>query len=168
MGEIITAISDASFWQDGRAGFACYLIGAGIPRTYYSGRFRVPVADNNHAELLAVVNAASYAVRDAQEPYDAVLLQSDSVYALQVVLTYFGGHPARGSKGSGAKLQRFSRERRATRREKRAIEALQRVLTPAQLMLRHVPGHGKDGDTARGYINKQCDRLAREAARGTR
>ena len=165
MGRLITAISDASFLPDGRAGFAFYLIGAGIPGVYYSGRFRTPVSGSNHAELLAAVNAAHKAVADAQEAYDAVLLQSDSLYALQVLASYFGGRSVLGAAGRNATLHPFSRARRAERYEKEAAATLRKVLRPDQLMLRHVPGHGRDGGTSRGYVNKQCDKMARAAAK---
>jgi ribonuclease HI len=166
MGDLITAVSDASFLPDGRAGFAFYLIGAGIPGSYYSGPFQKPVEGNNHAELLAAVNALHQATVAAQAAYSAVLLQSDSLYALQVLLTYFGGCSARGTKGRNAALFPFSHGRRAERHEKAAVKAVQKVLRPSQLLLRHVPGHGKDGGTARGYVNRQCDMLARAAAKG--
>lgn len=118
----------------------------------FSGEFRDPITDSNHAELRAIVNALVIIVRKFQPERGArIIAQTDSLWAISTLV------------GKGKKTP-------ARKRASDDIALARKIIADNGLIMdyRHVKGHSGTG-TPRNAVNHLCDaectRLIRAAVR---
>lgn len=139
-------VTDASFDHETKAaGWAAWAVHDG-GRKFGSGNFKIEPASANEAELLAAANGIAIATTLASE-FHTVHLVTDSLYVIGRLT----------SKKKKLKLSSF---------DKMVKNKVFNLLKPhgAQLIARHVKGHSKVNDK-RSYVNRWCDRRAKQAMR---
>ncbi len=162
-----TVFTDASFCPKTRAaGWGAWVINSELQRGLVFGG---PIPDKritsaDHAELQAMrfglmrVKAAGHL-----DGHVAVMLQSDSVTALQVVLR--GYRNAMWTAGKGHKdVKRLNGTSLDGKLVHEAMIDIKHVLAGRALWLRHVKGHG-DSETGRSWVNNVCDAEAKQHMR---
>lgn len=130
------------------------------------GVFKNLIYTSHEAELCAVANALSrLEADDAFVGVSTVMIQSDSVRAMQMILSRVPGSRT-SDHGDSCPVRR-------TRAKPTALEkkAIKRILDFAVehgvgLVVRHVKGHQK-GDK-RQWVNRQCDSIAKRHMREAR
>jgi len=137
-----TVISDASYCSETNAGgWAVYIRidGVGTPIKVHN-MFRTLVTDSTAAEMRAALNGLWLAERNGAE---AMLLQTDCLAVVNLINGNVRDSPLR----------------------KLFIDACEYAcINPANVRARHVRGHTRVKD-ARSYVNRWCDRHARQAMR---
>ena len=167
---MVTIIADASFCPASRAaGWAAWIKADGRHSTLISGAFtKIEPASSGEAEFFAVANALFKAVNDGFiGPCDRVMIQSDCVAVLEAMLWGLDCRESQHPNGCG--LQRPQRRPRLTTGAgERALTAIGAIAAPLDLKLfvRHVRGHTSGG--GRQWVNRACDRAARQAMEGAR
>ena len=160
-----TIFADASY--DGRnkaAGWAAWIKADGRASAMASGAFKALPSTSSDAELLALANAMHQANRLGMIDDGAeILLQSNSTYALSIVLWAIPGSTERPHENSAAILR--SKNPKLKDDAKKAVEVIRAIVAARGLKIacRHVRGH-TDG-AGRQYVNRAVDAAARKAMR---
>ncbi len=155
----MTIFADASFCPNTGAGGWGAWIKADGPSIVVGGPLKGRVPGNNTAELYALARAVMEAgARRLFEVADVVMLQSDSLYALGHLMN-IGGQDRPAPDGARA----APLEAPPTHYEGVALERIKSLIGERPLLVRHVKGHKSGG--GRQWVNRECDRLARDAMR---
>lgn len=134
----------------------------------FGGPMREPFATSNDAELCAVANALS-ALRKEGCLADVTLamVQSDSTAALAILARKGLARLAPHAHGATINVAAV-RLHLASETQLAALDVIGRLLseTSLRLLVRHVRGHRRF--TSRGWVNEQCDRIAKKHMRARR
>lgn len=158
-----TIFADASFCPRSKAaGWAMWAKTGGLDALVAGGPIKVPCALSWEAEACALANAVSTAHRYGYLGADgeAVMLQSDCLRTLSMLLTHVPGTVERrhedGAAIPGIRLRFLSAV------EVEALDVIQACACEAgvSLILRHVRGHTTGA--GRQWVNRQCDRIAKQ------
>lgn len=159
----VTIFADASAFPDGRAGWGGWARGDDRAPVFYSG----PAPFDRSSGVVELWALALHIEKLIAESYitttdKSLILQSDSLYALGVLNAV-----ARNSYTSSAKVG-DSRILKSKSVSPDAMAPAKRVAAALEfadvVYLRHVKGHAK-GVHARSWVNEQCDKLAKAAAK---
>jgi ribonuclease HI len=163
----VTIFSDASYCAKSNIGaWACWIKTDGASAVVKGAAFREPTRDTLAAELMGIVNALAI-TKTAGWMLDAkVMIQCDSVNALQIVRHALGAADSPAPGGLATPLPK----RLPKKRDDLAAIAtvLQSVVDQqgATIIVRHVRGH-QEGK-GRQYVNRLVDQTARRAMRAKR
>lgn len=159
----ITVFADASAFPDGRAGWGGWARGDDRAPVFHSG----PAPFNRSSGVVELWALALHVENLINTGYviradRSLILQSDSLYALGALNAVVPNSYASSRKQGDSLIMR------AKTVAPNALEPAKRVaaaLAHADVVyLRHVKGHA-GGAHARSWVNEQCDRLAKAAAK---
>ncbi len=160
-----TIFADASYDDRNRAaGWAAWIKADGRASAMASGAFKAMPSTSSDAELLALANAMHSANRLGMiEDGAQILLQSDSVYALSIVLWAIPGSIERPHENS-AEIVRCKKPKLKDD-AKKAVEVIRAIVAARGLKIacRHVRGHTEGA--GRQYVNRVVDAAARKSMR---
>jgi len=167
---MVTIIADASFCPASRAaGWAAWIKADGRDSALISGAItKIAPASSGEAEFFAVANALFKAVQDGFiGPSDRVMIQSDCVAVLEAMLWGLDCQESQHPDGCGLQRPR-RRPSLTTGAGERALTTIGGIAAPLDLKLfvRHVRGHTSGG--GRQWVNRACDRAARQAMEAAR
>lgn len=132
------------------------------------GEIACAVTSSGDAEIHAIAQALDTLARRGwlHAPVEAVLLQSDSVRALQLILQCVPH--TRESQHQQSKISSIATKQRlsASPIERGALFVIQDVLRRQSTIVRHVKGHQQGN--GRSWVNRQCDAIAREHMQAAR
>ena len=160
-----TIFADASY--DGRnkaAGWAGWIKADGRASVMASGAFKAMPSTSSDSELLAVANAIHSANRLGMIDDGAeILLQSDSTYALSILLWAIPRSTERPHENSAAIIR--CKKPKLKDDAKKAVEVIRAIVAARGLEIacRHVRGHTEGN--GRQYVNRAVDAAARKAMR---
>ena len=162
---MVTIIADASFCPASRAaGWAAWIKADGRDSALISGTFtKIAPASSGEAEFFAVANALFKAVKDGFiGPRDKVMIQSDCVAVLEAMLWGLDCQESQHPNGCGLRRPR-NRPGLAAGAGETALTTIGGIAAPLdlELFVRHVRGHTAGG--GRQWVNRACDRAARQA-----
>lgn len=157
---MITLFVDASHCPNSHAaGYGAWAIQDGWEKgKVFGGRISKEVVNSGEAEVCGIVEAVKYLRAHKLMGDNTLMIQSDSHRALQLVILALPHTEIKQHKDS--KDWGMSNIR-PTPAEQWAITQLTNDLgLMAFIYVRHIKGHS-DGD-GRNWVNRQCDRVARE------
>lgn len=147
---LVSLFTDASFCHRTCAGGWGAFIACERGKRYGGGQIEEYCKDSSHAELLAVRYGLRFAAeRKLLRPKDEILLQTDSLTAMEVMETF-------------AVRTRIKEYTEVHDRIRKGLMAWEN-----KLRVRHIKGHSGTG-TSRTYVHNKCDRLAHEGMRKAR
>lgn len=151
--------------ERGSSGWGMWAKGDGRDSITASGRIAVYHPSSDCAELDAIASGLTYLSESGYLlPSDRlVMVQSDNIVALGAVATALGAAERRHENGAA-----IHRRRKPLLPHHAAAIARNRTVTDAHnlcLTVRHVRGH-TNGE-GRQWVNRLCDRLARQGAVAT-
>jgi ribonuclease HI len=167
---MVTIIADASFCPASKAaGWAAWIKADGRDSALIWGTFtRIAPASSGEAEFFAVANALFKAAKDRfVGPRDRVMIQSDCVAVLETLL--WGLDCRESQHPDGCELRRpRNRPGLARGAGERALTTIGGIAASLdlELFVRHVRGHVPGG--GRQWVNRACDRAARQAMESVR
>lgn len=138
-------------WEKG------YTAGGPIPSTY-------DLRNSTDAELAGITMALQRLAANPPGPLDHIVLQCDSLIALQLIVGALLGRSASRAHNTDAHVRsgyqaKSDLERLCLREIKEATASLQINCRPP-LWVRHVKGH-LAGTTSRSWVNEKCDEIAK-------
>lgn len=161
---MLTLFTDASHCsRTGAAGWGAWFKRRDMPQGHMlGGEIACIVQTSSEAEIHAIAQALDTLARRGwlHSPVDAVLLQSDSVRALQLILQCLPGTKESQHQHSSISTIITRNRLAATPIERGALFVIQDVLQHPQAIVRHVKGH-QQGE-GRSWVNRQCDAIARK------
>lgn len=164
----VTLIVDASFTQDGAAGWgARYKHGNMEQGVSFGGGFKYLMPSAHAAELCAISNALHELLSRHPESYfTEVMLQSDCLTALKVLRGIPG---VTFSHFAGAKRHNMAPQNVGLSAMDKYVKKVVHGMMSSQgftLEVRHVKGH--TNGTGRFWVNGLCDRIAKTHRKSAR
>lgn len=159
--DLITLFCDVSYCPDSKAtGYGAWYRREGMEKGAFFGEpIPVPCASSNDGEFWGVVMALRRVFKDNPDA-TTVVLQCDNINALSWVREF---HPNAVAVGEHHKTHGIPQASRSYPKSMKTAIAIMRAMSPdVRIWLKHVKGHDKKSKTARSWVNKQCDALARE------
>lgn len=158
----LTVFADASYFPDqGVAGWGGWARRDDTEPWVHGGPL-TPNPDTTVLELeaLAIWLQVLHAKNWLQASDEAILIQSDSLGALQSIRGVI-----RNTWSVKSSDNRIHPNKKRVASHQPALEVLTPLLTPREVVyLKHVKGH-QGGGTPRNYVNELCDRRAKKEAR---
>mgnify|MGYP001806228300 CR=1 FL=1 len=128
----------------------------------FGGEIIERVTSSSEAELYAVAHALDLLHKKGllHLPTKTVMVQSDSVRALQAILQCVPGASETRHRQSRLQGPLLPHRLKLNPIERGAIFIIQDALRHVRPLVRHVKGH-QQGD-GRNWVNRECDRIARQ------
>lgn len=160
----VTMFTDASVMPKKlSSGWACWIKGDGRESSSFHGRLKSYHPDSTVAELEAIANGLMSAAETGYfRPEDRlIMLQTDSAFALSCIRL---ARPEIQIRGHATSAHIPTRRKKLSPRLKAPVDVILTTLDALSLdvIVRHVRGHKEGG--GRQWVNRHCDRLAKEAA----
>ena len=157
---LITIFADASHCPHTKAaGWGAWAKGDGWKQgVTFGGSLGIRTNNSAEAELAAIASAVRTLFNnDSMRKYDAVMIQSDSLRALQVIYHALDTcHIANHSEGAPIP---YTAQLTLSPAEKKTADNLVELLRGRMVYVRHVRGHQRGG--GRSWVNRTCDEIAR-------
>lgn len=157
---LVTVFTDASYCpQTQIGGWGAWYKGDDMKAGQLVGGHIRYAGSSNEAELKAIVNALKILTEiNVIKPTDAVMLQSDSEWALQCSLTLVGVR----QKAKEHVIPPLRNEFTPNAATKDLLVNLEEIIrmNGLRLFVRHVKGHQGPGSTGRGWVNEACNAVA--------
>ncbi|MDW9481368.1 hypothetical protein GOB57_22230 [Sinorhizobium meliloti] len=158
---LVTIFCDVSFCPNTKAaGYGAWYRRDGMEKGVFFGEpIPVPCQSSNDGEFWGVTMALRRVFKELVD-VSTVVLQCDNLNALSWLREF---HPNAAAVGEHHNTHGIPQSSRSYPRSMATAIAIVRAMSPSvRIWLKHVKGHDNKSKTARSWVNKQCDSIARE------
>jgi ribonuclease HI len=159
---LVTLFCDVSFCPNtGAAGYGAWFRTDDMEKGEFFGE-SVPVScsSSNDAEFWGCCLAIRHVFKLLGDKATTVVLQCDNIAALSWMREF---HPNAAAVGEHHGTHEIPPPPKVYPKAMSTAVAVVRAMKPSvRIWLKHVKGHDKKSKSARSWVNKQCDALARE------